>query len=84
MVNWYRAMFRYGVRPPKNGRILPPTLILWGARDKFIRREAANLSLKLCDQGCLVVFDTATHWLQHEEANDVNQRIINFVRSAGP
>jgi hypothetical protein len=23
MVNWYRAMFRYGAPPPRNRRILP-------------------------------------------------------------
>jgi epoxide hydrolase 4 len=80
MINWYRAMFRYGVPRPANRRILTPTLLLWGVHDKFIRREAADLSLELCDLGRLIFFDTATHWLQHEEADDVNRRIVNFAR----
>src|SRR5436190_3335837 len=79
MVNWYRAMFRYGV-PPRNGRILPPTLVLWGVRDKFIRREAAEASIALCDLGKVVFYESATHWLQHEEANEVNQQIIEFAQ----
>jgi pimeloyl-ACP methyl ester carboxylesterase len=80
MLNWYRAMFRYGVPPPKYRRILPPTLLLWGVRDKFICREAADQSLKLCDLGRLVFYESATHWLQHEEPDEVNRQIIAFAR----
>jgi len=79
MLNWYRALFRYGAPPPKNRRILPPTLLLWGARDKFIRREAAQPSIDLCDQGQLIFYESATHWLTHEEAEDVNRRILDFA-----
>src|SRR5262245_28251105 len=75
MVNWYRAMFRYRVPPARNHRIGPETLLLWGVRDRFIRREAAELSLALCERGRVVFYETATHWLQHEEADDVNRRI---------
>jgi pimeloyl-ACP methyl ester carboxylesterase len=82
MINWYRAMFRYGAPRPRNRRILPPTLVLWGAQDRFIGREAAQASLELCDQGRLVVYETATHWLQHEEPEEVNREIIDFARSA--
>jgi pimeloyl-ACP methyl ester carboxylesterase len=80
MVNWYRAMFRYGAPPPRNRRILPPTLLLWGVQDKFIRREAADASIALCDLGKLIFYESATHWLQHEEASEVNQQIIGFAR----
>jgi epoxide hydrolase 4 len=83
MLNWYRALFRYGAPPPpKNRRILPPTLLLWGVQDRFIRREAAQPSIALCDLGQLVFYESATHWLQHEEADDVNRRIIEFARLA--
>jgi epoxide hydrolase 4 len=80
MVNWYRAMFRYGAPPPRNRRILPPTLVLWGVQDRFIRREAAEASLQLCDSARLVFYETATHWLQHEEPDEVNRQITAFVR----
>src|SRR5262245_1385774 len=42
MINWYRAAIRYGVPPPKNQRVLPPTLVLWGVNDKFIGLEGAH------------------------------------------
>jgi pimeloyl-ACP methyl ester carboxylesterase len=84
MLNWYRAMFRYGVPSPRNMRVIPPTLILWGKQDRFIAPEAANASLALCDNGKLVAYDAATHWLQHEEADDVNRRIVEFLRVSSP
>jgi pimeloyl-ACP methyl ester carboxylesterase len=79
MLNWYRAMFRYGAPAPRHSRIIPPTLILWGKQDRFIRPEGAEASLALCDDGRLVFYETATHWLQHEEPDDVNRRIVEFL-----
>lgn len=79
MVNWYRTLFRAPPKPPRNRRILPPTLILWGAKDKFIRRQAAEMSLKLCDQGRLVMYENNTHWLPHEEPAEVSRQILTFA-----
>jgi pimeloyl-ACP methyl ester carboxylesterase len=79
MLNWYRAMFRYGAPPPRNQRIMPPTLILWGVQDKFIGRKGAELSLQRCDFGELVFYEMATHWLPHEEAAEVSRRMIAFA-----
>jgi epoxide hydrolase 4 len=52
-----------------------PTLLLWGARDRFLGREMARPSVDLCDRGALEVFETATHWLQHDEAGAVSDRL---------
>jgi pimeloyl-ACP methyl ester carboxylesterase len=82
MIHWYRAMFRYGVPQPRNGRVMPPTLILWGRQDRFVRPAAAEASLALCDNGRLVEYPEATHWLPHEEPADVNRRIIEFFSAA--
>jgi pimeloyl-ACP methyl ester carboxylesterase len=78
-LNWYRAMFRYGVSPAKYDRVLPTTLILWGKQDRFVLPEAANASLAQCDNGRLVTYENATHWLQHEESDDVNRHIVEFL-----
>jgi Predicted hydrolases or acyltransferases (alpha/beta hydrolase superfamily) len=80
MLNWYRAMFRYGARRPKHERIATRALILWGRRDKFIGPEAAQLSLAVCDRGELAMFDENTHWLQHEQPDEICRRIIEFAR----
>ena len=80
MLNWYRAMFRHGLAKPKQERIAIPTSILWGTQDKFIGPEGAALSLSLCDQGELAMFDGNTHWLPHERPDEISQRIIDFAR----
>jgi pimeloyl-ACP methyl ester carboxylesterase len=81
MINWYRAMFRVKLRRPQHPRVVPPTLILWGRRDKFIGPEAAEMSLAMCDSGELAMFDENTHWLPHERPGEIVRRIVDF---AGP
>lgn len=80
MLNWYRAA---GKRPNEgSGRspqIRVPTLILWGARDVALDRSLASESVALCDDGRLIFFEEATHWLQHEEAQRVNPLIAEFL-----
>ena len=79
MVNWYRADLRsVGTRLPRL-RVGVPTLVLWGARDPFLGREMAEPSVALCDDGRLEFFETATHWLQHDEADAVNDRLRRFL-----
>ena len=82
MVNWYRAAMRSPPVTPPNARVHVPTLLLWGARDKFIRRQYADQSAALCDDGRLEFFENATHWIQHEEADRVNERLIEFLSSS--
>lgn len=78
MLNWYRAAFRYNGKVG-NPRVSVPTLILWGIKDKFLTPQTAQASLYLCDDGQLVYFEEATHWVQHEEAAKVNRLIIDFI-----
>jgi epoxide hydrolase 4 len=81
MVNWYRAAMRSPPAIPPDVRVRVPTLVLWGAKDKFIRRKYADKSVAMCDDGRLEVFEDATHWVQHEEAARVNERVIKFLKS---
>jgi epoxide hydrolase 4 len=80
MVNWYRAAFRSGGSPPPRRRVVPETLVLWGARDRFLGREMAGPSVSRCDRGRLEVLEAASHWLQHDEAEAVNDRLVRFAR----
>lgn len=81
MLNWYRAIVQRLPKIPAGLRIHVPTLMLWGVRDMFLGRELAQPSLDLCDEGKLVFFEQATHWVQHEEAEKVNARLIDFFES---
>ncbi len=87
MLNWYRALFRRALfksRPraaETPSRVQVPTLVLWGVRDRFLSAEMAAKSVALCDDGRLVTFGEATHWLQHEEAEEVNRLSLEFFSS---
>ena len=76
MLNWYRAAFRARPRWPESLRVTVPALLLWGTKDRFLGREMAQPSLDLCDQGRLVLFDETTHWITLEEAERVNELLI--------
>jgi len=79
MINWYRALFRTGVKfQDQNVRV--PTRILWGERDDFLLSEMAHESLHYCTSAELFTFANATHWLQHEEPERVSQILVDFFR----
>ena len=56
-----------------------PILVLWGVNDVAIIPEQAEASMAFCDQGRLVKFEQASHWVQHEEADKVNALIEEFI-----
>lgn len=90
MIHWYRALFRSSLgamlRRRKHAttnrrasrRVRPPVLILWGKKDIALSHEMAQPSLELCEDGRLVFFENATHWVQHDEAQAVTQHLLEF------
>jgi len=76
MLAYYRALIRR--RGQQVGRVRPPTQILWGMKDKALSYPLAEASLGLCDQGSLIRFPAASHWLQHDEAEAVSAALIDF------
>jgi epoxide hydrolase 4 len=78
MLNWYRAV-RYGATRGGGGRIRVPTLILWGARDRFLAPRMAEQSLRMCEDGRLLRLEGATHWLHHEEPERVSAALAAFL-----
>ena len=79
MVNWYRAMWQARPQRLASVRITVPTLVLWGLRDNVLGAEMIQPSLDLCDDGRLVAFDDATHWVAHEKPDAVNRRLLEFL-----
>jgi pimeloyl-ACP methyl ester carboxylesterase len=79
MLNWYRAIIRHRPQMPKDMRVKVPTLIVWGLQDVALSHRMARLSLDYCDDGKLVFFEEATHWVQHDETEAVNQLLIEFL-----
>jgi pimeloyl-ACP methyl ester carboxylesterase len=65
-------------------RVSATTLILWGDRDAFLEPVLANWSLEWVDNGRVVHFPQAGHWLAHEEADAVNSQLIEFLAGDPP
>jgi pimeloyl-ACP methyl ester carboxylesterase len=80
MINWYRALARYRPSASKEIRLPMPVLLQWGKRDAFLSHEMAEASLKLCDQGRLIYYENASHWVQHEEAEAVSKALVGFFQ----
>jgi pimeloyl-ACP methyl ester carboxylesterase len=78
MINWYRAAFQHAPPLPANRRIKVPTLVIWGMKDFALGSEMAQSSVDLCDDGRLVLFDDAGHWVQHDKADAVNALLKDF------
>jgi pimeloyl-ACP methyl ester carboxylesterase len=80
MLNWYRAG-RYMPGHLKETRVKVPTLLIWGMEDKALSHRMARPSMDHCGDGKLVFFEDATHWVQHDEAEDVTKFLLNFLGS---
>ena len=86
MLNWYRSVVRESMKDifrksARNGRkVNVPTLMLWGVNDVALSHEMAQPSIDLCADGKLLLFEKATHWVQHDEADEVNKNMIEFLR----
>jgi epoxide hydrolase 4 len=79
MINWYRAPMRNRPAPPPDPRVHIPTLMIWGAKDRFLDQGLARPSLEYCDHGRLEMIEEASHWVQHEEPGRVNRFLLNFL-----
>ena len=81
MLNWYRAAILHPSKfalDSKISRVKVPALVIWGRNDQFLDQALARESLLYCDDGHLEIFETATHWVQHEEPAQVNTLLSQF------
>lgn len=78
MINWYRALMRRQPKSPSSYRVSVPTLMIWGKNDIALSSDMAQPSIDLCDDGRLIFFEEATHWVQHDEAEGVNRLLLEF------
>lgn len=77
MLHWYRAL-PLGRATPAHPIDVPVTVI-WGERDSFLDRRLADAALALCARGVLHVLPRATHWLHHEEPEEVNRLLLGAL-----
>lgn len=79
MLNWYRAIMRHRPHTPADSRVHVPTLMIWGMQDVALDSAMAQPSIDLCDDGRLVLFEDATHWVQHDKAAEVSALMAEFL-----
>jgi pimeloyl-ACP methyl ester carboxylesterase len=90
-IDWYRAAFRPRLRRRRGSRprarVSAPTLVLWGARDRFLERELVSpavLRRVLADGNVPEVgfVDDAGHFLQNEAPERVNEELVRWLGPA--
>ncbi|XP_013405032.1 epoxide hydrolase 4 isoform X2 [Lingula anatina] len=59
--------------------IQAPTLVIWGTNDGALQSEMAELSGKHCRDFTLKFIEGASHWVQQDEPDIVNQHITAFL-----
>ena len=79
MINWYRAIMRYQPPMPKDLRVKVRTLMMWGMKDFALSHRMARPSMDYVDEGNLIFFPEATHWVQHDAAEEVNHYLVDFL-----
>jgi epoxide hydrolase 4 len=79
MLNWYRAAARYQPDITNDMQVRTRALILWGAKDFALSRRMARPSLDYCEDGRLIFFPDATHWVQREEPEEINRHLLEFM-----
>ena len=60
-------------------RVKVSTLMMWGIKDFALSHRMARPSMDYVDEGNLILFPEATHWVQHDAAEEVNHYLIDFI-----
>jgi len=63
-------------------RIDTPTLLLWGAEDRFSSLDSGLIELKVLRNAELHIFQRCGHWVQLEKAETFNKLAIEFLTRA--
>jgi pimeloyl-ACP methyl ester carboxylesterase len=79
MINWYRALLRYQPRITNDMRVKVPTLMMWGMKDFALSHRMARPSMDYVDEGNLILFPEATHWVHLDAAEEVNHYLVDFL-----
>lgn len=75
-----RTLWRMDLtRDKRLGRLLNPTLILWGRDDKVNRPSGGPLLLNLIPNAELVMTSHTGHWMQWERARLFNELVAEFL-----
>lgn len=78
-INYYRAAARTLIKGFDIKKIIAPVLVLWGTKDIYLANELAQPDRKFVPN-LKVKFLKASHWVQNDNAEEVNQQILGFLK----
>jgi epoxide hydrolase 4 len=86
MINYYRAALR---RSPRKALaqmkpIEAQTLVIWGMRDRHLGSELAEPAPEWVPNVRVKRIPDATHWVQHDAAERVNELLVEFLDDGRP
>ncbi|RJT07442.1 alpha/beta fold hydrolase [Halococcus sp. IIIV-5B] len=76
-INWYRG-FRRSDRPPHD-IVTQPTIVCWGQDDVALVSSMAESSIDYCENGQLRMFPDASHWVHHDEREEVTEALLHHL-----
>jgi len=80
-INYYRAALRYGLHEEVAARpVEPPTLVIWADRDRYLGPHLAEGYERWGQHVRLVHVPDASHWLQNDVPDRVNELVLEFLR----
>ena len=86
MINYYRASVRQSQKEAaaKLRPISAPTLVIWGERDSYLGSDLAEPTHDdVPNLDRVERLPDASHWVHHDEAERVNQLLIEFFAPGG-
>lgn len=76
MLNWYRAI---PMSKPQTRKIKVPVRVIWGDSDSALESGLAEAGVAYCRRGEVFHIPQASHWLHHEEPEQVNSLLMEFL-----
>lgn len=80
-INYYRALFRYGL--PGLGRnpvrLDKPTLLIWGEQDRYLDIALTSGLDRWVSQLTIVRIPSASHWLHAEIPEQINRLMVDAI-----
>ena len=80
MINWYRAAYRFPPTDPIDWLVEAPTLVVLAPDDRFMSAAMTRRSAKWSKAGTLIELDRGTHWVIHEEPEEIGRLLDEFFR----
>jgi epoxide hydrolase 4 len=79
IIDYYRAAVRLGSKQEIR-RVIAPTLVIWGQRDRYLGPKLAEPHHEdVPNLDRVERLPDASHWVHHDEAERVNELLVDFL-----